>query len=455
MKKIIELQTDFYRKKGTLSLSYRKTILRNLRDHIDLFEQEIYAALKKDLNKSEKEAFLTEVQVIQSELKSHLKRLSKWSKPKRVRASILNFYSKDRLIAEPYGKVLIISPWNYPFQLCLVPLISAIAAGNTVVLKPSELAPNCSAVLHKIIEKAIPTEYATVFEGGKETSIKLLSYRWDKIFFTGSPRIGKIVHQAAAKNLTPVTLELGGKNPTIIHESAHINIAAKRIIWAKFINAGQTCIAPDYLLVPEHLKDKIVKALKNEIIKQYSHTPEKVSDYGRIINDQHFKRLTQLIEGKNVIYGGTYDSSQRYIAPTLLDTPSLDSDVMSDEIFGPILPIFTYTNMEEVEKTIYRYEKPLAAYLFTRNKKSKQWFINSFSFGGGAINDAMVQFINDRLPFGGIGNSGMGAYHGKHGFDNFTHYKAMVYRSNWPDISLKSPPYRFSLSTIKRLFKWI
>jgi len=436
-------------------IGYRRETLKKLLYNIQKSEDLIVKALYDDFKKPEFEAVLTETNYVISELKDTIKNIKKWSKPKRVFPSLLNFPSTDYIYKEPYGRVLVISPWNYPFQLALCPLISAVAAGNRVVLKPSELTPHTSAVIAKIIQKTFHVNHVEVVEGGLEVSTQLLSQRWDYIFFTGSIAVGKIVAKAAAENLTPVTLELGGKNPCIIDESADLKLAAKRIVWGKFINAGQTCIAPDYVLIQKNMKINFISFLMEEITKAYGNKMEKSPDFARIINTKNWLRLVSMIDPERVIFGGETDANKLYIAPTLIEEPNLDSPVMKEEIFGPILPILTYETETEIENVVSRYEKPLAFYIFSENKSFTNKLISTYSFGGGCINDTVVHFSNKRLPFGGVGHSGIGAYHGKLSFDIFSHHKGVVKKGNWLDLPMRYAPYKDKLASIKRLLDWI
>jgi aldehyde dehydrogenase (NAD+) len=436
-------------------IGYRRETLKKLLYNIQKSEDLIVKALYDDFKKPEFEAVLTETNYVISELKDTIKNIKKWSKPKRVFPSLLNFPSTDYIYKEPYGRVLVISPWNYPFQLALCPLISAVAAGNRVVLKPSELTPHTSAVIAKIIQKTFHVNHVEVVEGGLEVSTQLLSQRWDYIFFTGSIAVGKIVAKAAAENLTPVTLELGGKNPCIIDESADLKLAAKRIVWGKFINAGQTCIAPDYVLIQKNMKINFISFLMEEITKAYGNKMEKSPDFARIINTKNWLRLVSMIDPERVIFGGETDANKLYIAPTLIEEPNLDSPVMKEEIFGPILPILTYETETEIENVVSRYEKPLAFYIFSENKNFTNKLISTHSFGGGCINDTVVHFSNKRLPFGGVGHSGIGAYHGKLSFDIFSHHKGVVKKGNWLDLPMRYAPYKDKLASIKRLLDWI
>lgn len=436
-------------------IHYRKKKLLEFLVSIQNHEDEIVTALKLDFKKSEFETYLTEINFVLSELKLTIKSIHKWAKPKLVLPSFLNFPSTDYIYKEPFGKVLIISPWNYPFQLAICPAITAIAAGNQVTIKPSELTRNTSKIISKIISETFDENHVKVVEGGISETEKLLAQRWDYIFFTGSVAVGKIIAKAAAENLTPVTLELGGKNPCIIDETANLKLAAKRIVWGKFLNAGQTCIAPDYLLVHQKIKPQLIEYLKKEIALAYSGKIENSEDYPRIINEKNWKRLLDLLEGEKILFGGKSNPTDFYIEPTLVDEPKLDSKIMEGEIFGPILPIISYNSENDIEKIISRNEKPLAFYIFSGNKKfiKKQLITNSF--GGSCVNDTIVHFTNHRLPFGGVGHSGIGSYHGKRSFDTFSHHKAVVKKATWLDIPIRYAPYKGKLKILKQIVKWL
>ncbi len=437
------------------NINFRKETLIKLLNAVIIHENEIIQALYDDFKKPAFEAVLTETSYVILELKHTIKNLKNWAKPQRVFPSLLNFPSKDYIYKEPYGKVLVIAPWNYPFQLALCPLISAVAAGNQVVVKPSELTPKTSEIILKIISKVFDKNHVEVVEGGIEVSQQLLSERWDYIFFTGSVAVGKIVAKAAAENLTPVTLELGGKNPCIIDETANLKLAAKRIVWGKFVNAGQTCIAPDYILIQKDMKSHFVNFLKEEITKAYGENPADSPDFARIINAKNWQRLVDRIEPDKVIFGGQNNLKDCYIAPTLVEETSLESPIMQEEIFGPILPILVYENETEIDSVITKHEKPLALYVFTENPNFYRRIIQNHSFGGGCINDTVIHFANKRLPFGGVGHSGMGAYHGKLSFDTFSHTKSIVKKANWLDLPMRYAPYIDKLPTIKRMLKWL
>ena len=437
------------------NINFRKEILIKLLNTVIIHENEIIQALHDDFKKPAFESVLTETSQVVLELKHVIKNMKKWAKPRRVFPSLLNFPSKDYIYKEPYGKVLIIAPWNYPFQLALCPLISAVAAGNQVVVKPSELTPKTSEIIVKIIHKVFDKNHVEVVEGGIEVSQKLLSERWDYIFFTGSVAVGKIVAKAAAKNLTPVTLELGGKNPCIIDETANLKLAAKRIVWGKFVNAGQTCIAPDYILIQKNMKKHFVNFLKEEITKAYGENPEESPDFARIINAKNWQRLVDLIEPEKVVFGGESNPKDNYIAPTLVEETALESPIMQEEIFGPILPILTYKKESEIAAVISRFEKPLALYVFSENPGFQKRIIQNYSFGGGCVNDTIIHFANKRLPFGGVGHSGIGAYHGNLSFDTFSHQKSIVKKANWLDLPLRYAPYQDKLATIRKILKWL
>lgn len=433
----------------------RKKTLIKLLNRIDFYESELIDALYKDFKKSAFEAYVTEINIVRDDLKHTIKNISNWAKPKRVLPSLLNFPSSDFIYSESYGKVLIISPWNYPFQLALSPVIAAFSAGNQVTLKPSELTPNTSSLLSKIIRETFDVQEVVAVLGDAELAKSLLAKKWDYIFFTGSVGVGKKVYEAAAKHLTPVTLELGGKNPCIVDDTGSMALKARRIVWGKFINAGQTCIAPDFILVKSTVKNEFVQHLIAEIKRAYSENPALSPDYCRIINKKNWSRLTELLENQTIIYGGIGNEEERYLAPTLVDQPDLQSELMKDEIFGPILPILNYDSFDDLKKIILPLPKPLSLYVFTEEAHFRERCIHQFSYGGGCINDSIIHFGNRRLPFGGVGNSGIGAYRGKRSFDTFSHQKAVVKRKNWLDIPFRYAPYGTKLNTLKRILKWL
>ncbi|GLB54002.1 aldehyde dehydrogenase [Neptunitalea chrysea] len=429
------------------SVKKRLKLLKNLKFEILKNEAAICKALHNDLRKSEYESKLTETKFIISELNDTIKNLKDWAKPKRVARNLLTYPAKEYIYQQPYGRVLIFAPWNYPFQLSIAPLIGAIAAGNSVVLKPSEYAPNTTAVIKDILKKVFDIRYVTVIEGDALLAKELLKQQWDYIFYTGSTVVGKEVYLAAAKNLTPVTLELGGKNPCIIDDTANLKKTAKRIIWGKFTNAGQTCIAPDFLVVNKTIKNELIKYLQYYLTKFYTETPEQSPDYGRIIHKKHFQRLITYLDNAHIISGGEYNEKDLYIAPTVIDNPPLQSAVMNDEIFGPILPIITYKYPSDLQDILKRYKNPLAFYVFSTNKEFSNHLIENYSFGGGCVNDVLIHIANNELPFGGIGASGIGKYHGKYSFDTFSHEKAIVKTGRFDN------PFRYA--PFKKKLRWL
>jgi len=451
---IINSQIKFA-KTNSNSVNYRIQILNSLLKTISTNESKIYDALKKDLDKHEFESFLSEILLVKREIRLFTKRLKRWSRKKRVGGSIFNYPSKNYLIPEPYGNTLIITPWNYPFQLSLTPLIGAVAAGNTVVIKPSELAPNTSSVLKELIETVFPQNLVSVIEGDAETAKYLLDKKWDYIFFTGSTRIGKIIAEKAAKNLTPITLELGGKSPCVVDSGIDINKVAKRIVSGKFVNCGQTCIAPDYVIVNNHVKDELISMLKKNIISTFSNSPIESDSYGRIINTNNLQRLKKILNNQNIEFGGKIDEENLYVEPTLIIDPDVNSEIMKDEIFGPILPILSYENENDLEKILHANQSPLAFYIFSKNQKFIDKLINSYKFGGCVVNDTLIHYVNPNLPFGGIGPSGMGSYRGKFSFDTFTHYKPVLEKKSMIDLPFRYGPYPNSFNFIKKILEKI
>ena len=453
IKTIIEHQKDFFNSGKILDINFRKKKLIELKKEIQKNEKEIELALYKDLGKSSGESFLTEIHFIYAELNIAIKNINKWTRRKSVRPSLLNYPSSDYIIPQPYGITLHISPWNYPFQLSIAPLIGAVAAGNTIVLKPSEYSENTSIILEKILENVFEEGFVKVVQGGPEVSSELLDHHWDYIFFTGSVGVGKIVAEKAAKFLTPTTLELGGKNPCVVDESATIKTTAKRIVWGKFINCGQTCIAPDFLVVHHKIKDQLIEELMLQIKNIYGDDTITSESYGRIISNKHLDYLSSLLKNQKILYGGTIDATQKYFEPTLVEIKDFDSPLMQNEIFGPILPIYGYDDFNEIDEIIKKYKNPLALYIFTKNIKFGERFLHKYSFGGGAINDTVVHIINDRLPFGGVGNSGMGKYHGEATFKTFSHFKPYITKPLWIDIPLRYPPFEGKLKFLKKVLK--
>ena len=446
-----EKQKKFFNSGTSKSIQYRINSLKKLKKNISLNENEIINALKSDLGKSETETFFSEIALIYIEINLALKNIKRWSKKRKVSSSLINFLSSDYIIPEPYGVTLNISPWNYPFQLSISPLIGAVAAGNTVILKPSEFSSKTSEIIKKIIENTFEKGHVDVILGGPEIGSKLLDFNWDYIFFTGSTNIGKIVAQKAAINLTPTTLELGGKNPCIVDETANLKVASKRIVFGKFLNCGQTCIAPDFILVHESVKKDFTEKIIERIRKIYNEDVENSENYSRIINKKHFLRLIKLLEKDKIIYGGKNNPNSNFIEPTLIDGSNFNSSLMKEEIFGPILPVVSYSNKDELKKILDNYKDPLAFYIFSNNKKFSNELIKRYSFGGAAVNDTISQIVNHRLPFGGIRNSGLGSYHGKQSFKTFSFYKPYIVKSNIFDLNAK---YKIdSSSVIYKLLK--
>lgn len=448
---ILKKQRDFFATQQTKDISFRKEVLKKLQQEIIASEDAICDALYADFKKPRFETLAAETQFVLAELRSTLRNITSWARPERKSATLMNWPSSDWIYKEPYGAILVIAPWNYPFQLAFAPLIGAIAAGNTVVIKPSEATPNTSSIISKIVSAVFKPEHVAVVEGGVEVSQQLLAEQWDYIFFTGSTRVGQIVYESAAKHLTPVTLELGGKNPCIVDQTASISLAAKRIVWGKFLNAGQTCIASDYILVHKNVKDKLITALKQNITKCYGENIEESPDFSRTVNQSHYNGLKMMLEGEEILFGGNYNDEDNYLSPTLVNEPKLSSKLMSGEIFGPILPIIAYENEDDIRKHIMNYGKPLAIYVFSNRKKFQKKIINTYSFGGGAINDTVIQITNKELPFGGVGASGIGAYHGRTSFDIFSHQKAIIKKANWIDLPLRYPPYNMPLKLVKMI----
>ena len=436
----IQILKNYQNKKITYDYKIRKKNLKSLYKNIKLMEPQIYDALKKDLNKSEIESYMTEVGFVLNEISYMYKNCKKFSKIKKVRTPFSLLYATSYEIPCPYGCVLVISPWNYPFMLSLVPIIDAITAGNSVLLKPSEISSNTSKVLADLIKSSFDNGMVEVVEGGKEECTYLLEQDFDYIFYTGSTRVGKIVMQKASENFTPVTLELGGKCPCIVDETANIKLSAKRIVFGKFLNSGQTCVAPDYVYCSNKVKDELIKELKNAIIKQYGNNPIDNEFYPRLINEKQFTTMTKFINQNNLIYGGKSDKNKLKIEPTLINSTFKDES-MQDEIFGPILPIVTFDSLDEAIKNINDYPKPLALYMFSDSKINQNKVIKFCDFGGGCINDTIIHIASNNLGFGGLKQSGMGAYHGKVGFNTFTHYKSIVDKKQWIDLPIRYQPY--------------
>ena len=436
---IVHKQKLYYRTGATRRYEARIKQLDLLKEAIRHRESEILEALKIDLSKSDQEAYMTEIGILFEEISFVSKRLKGWMKPRKVKTAKTHIGSKGHIVPEPYGSVLIIAPWNYPFQLAISPLIGAIAAGNTAVIKPSELTPHVSAVITSMIGEVFDPAYVTVVEGGVEASEMLLAEPFDKIFFTGSVAVGKVVMKAASERLIPVTLELGGKSPCIVHHDANMKLAAKRIAFGKLTNSGQTCIAPDYLLVHESVRDAFVTEYEKAIKQFYGKDPLLSDYYGRIVTPRHFERLQSFLTNGSIVLGGETDPESLKIAPTLLDEVSWESPVMQEEIFGPILPMMTYKHLDEVIEVVNARPKPLALYLFTVNQSVQDRIVEQIPFGGGSINDTLMHIATPYLPFGGVGESGMGNYHGEYSFTAFSHMKSILKQTNAFDIKFRYP----------------
>lgn len=450
---LIQKQRAFFFEGKTKSVTYRFDALNRLKKAIKTKEQELMEALKEDLNKSEFDSFITEIGIILEEIRFTMKNLKNWAKPRRVKSTLTGIGSKSYIYPEPYGVALILSPWNYPFQLAIAPLIGAIAAGNCAILKPSELTPKTSALMAKIISENFPKEYVTVIEGGVETSTALLKEKFDYIFFTGSVPVGKVIMEAASKHLTPVTLELGGKSPCIVHKDANLKLAAKRIAWGKFINAGQTCVAPDYLYIHSQVKNEFLKLLKESITELYGVNVIQNGNFTRIVSDKHFKRLTSFLKNGATYYGGSQDINKLMIEPTVLVDINWEDEVMLDEIFGPILPVIEYSDLSSMINQINNKPKPLALYIFSESTKVQKYILDTVSFGGGCINDTVFHLSSPYLPFGGVGESGIGAYHGKGSFDVFSHEKSILKQTTMFDLPFRYPNTKNALKKIKLFIK--
>ena len=426
---------------GHLDVKLRKSRLEKLKATVTKLVPEISEALRLDLGKSSFESYTTEIGFILEEISYTLKHIEDWAKVKKVKTPITLFPGKSAIHPEPYGVVMIISPWNYPFQLCLSPFVGAFAAGNRVVVKPSEFAPHTSSIIKKIITEVFAQTEVVVVEGALEETQILLKQKFDYIFFTGSTAVGKVMMKAASEHLTPVTLELGGKSPCLIEESANLDIAAKRVAWGKFLNAGQTCVAPDYILIPAKLQDAFIEKLKVHLAAFYGNDVKASADYPRIVNNRHFDRLHNLIVPQKVAIGGQVNREENFIAPTVMKDVTFSDKIMEDEIFGPILPILPYEKVEDAIKNILNLPKPLAFYLFSEDQAKTDSIIARIPFGGGCINDTVIHLANPNLPFGGVGTSGIGSYHGQKSFDTFTHYKSLYAQGTLVDIPLRYPPY--------------
>ena len=449
---ILQNQRKFFATGATLPVQFRINALKKMQSYIRQNETEITNALTADLGKSAQEGFMCEVGLVLSEISYMLKNIKKFAADEKKKTCITNFAAKSFVKKSPRGVVLIMSPWNYPFLLTVEPLVDALAAGNTAVVKPSAYSPNTSRVIEKMLTECFAPEYVTVVTGGREENQSLLEQRFDYIFFTGSHRVGREVMKKAAENLTPVTLELGGKSPCIVDKSAKIALAAKRIVWGKFLNCGQTCVAPDYILCHESIRTKLIKALKEQIVVQFGVVPLANNSYGKIINEKHFERICSLINPRKLAHGGKSDAKLLKIEPTILYDITWEDPVMKQEIFGPILPILTYSTDEEMINIVNSHARPLALYLFTENKTLEQEVLSRCSFGGGCVNDTIVHLATNNMGFGGVGESGMGAYHGKVGFETFSHLKTIVDKKTWIDVKMRYQPYTSAKEKMLRKF---
>lgn len=453
IRSMMENQRAFYNAGQTKEISFRVRHLKILKHAIEENEKRILDALHEDLRKSPYEAYLTEVGIVRDEIRHTIKKVRKWSRVKRVRTPMYHFPAASYIYPEPYGMALIIAPWNYPFQLAVAPLVAAMAAGNCAVVKPSEFSEHTSLVLAQLFEKYFDPSYIAVITGDAEVSTALLAQKFDYIFFTGSPAVGKIVARAASEHLTPVTLELGGKSPCIVDKESHIELAAKRIVSGKFINAGQTCIAPDYLMVHESVKEPLVDRMIHYIEKFYGSVPKECPDYPKIINQKHFERLLGLTKNATIMCGEEADPEQMIIPPTLISDVDWDHPSMQEEIFGPVLPVMEYTDLSDVIARIKKRPKPLALYMFSDDGRSIDAVLKNISFGGGCVNDTLIHFATPHLPFGGVGNSGMGAYHGKYGFDTFSHFKSVMRNTVKFDFPFRYPTFYRYLKLLKMVLR--
>lgn len=441
VERVLKRQRAFFESGTTRKYGFRQAALTRLEQALGAYEEALCNALYQDLGKSASESRMAEIGLVRSELRYVRSRLYRWMKPERIATDVSQMPAYTYSIAEPYGVVLIMAPWNYPVLLCLEPLVDALAAGNCAVLKPSAYAPTVSSVLREMIESVFPSRYVAVIEGGREENGLLLEQRFDYIFFTGGVNVGKLVLRKAAEHVTPVTLELGGKSPCIVGRTADLKMAARRIAFGKLLNAGQTCVAPDYLVVHEEIRDAFLQELAKQFSLMEKGDALQNPDYPHIINEKHFCRLCGLMEGEQIYYGGRHCRETLQIEPTILEGISLQSPIMQEEIFGPILPVLTYTSPKELEHIVKSFEKPLAFYLFTQDPGMREWALRTFSFGGGCINDTIMHLTSSSMPFGGVGHSGMGSYHGKAGFATFSHRKSVVHRSRYPEVPLRYQPY--------------
>ena len=449
---LVNRQRKYFQTGATLPVSTRVSALRRLYDAISKHEKEINEALRKDLGKSGFESYMCETGMVLEELSYMLKHTPRFARKKRVRTPLAQFHSRSCQKPSPYGVTLIMSPWNYPFMLTLSPLADALAAGNTAVVKPSAYSPHTSDVILRILSQCFEPKYVAVVTGGRAENTCLLREHFDYIFFTGSQTVGKEVMRNAAEHLTPVTLELGGKSPCIVDQTANIKLAARRIVFGKYLNCGQTCVAPDYIYCHRSVKDKLVSEVKKQIQKQYGKQPLSNPDYGKIINEKHFDRILGLIDKKKVVHGGSSDRKALRIEPTVLDNVTFSDAVMQEEIFGPVMPILVFDSLDEVIRNVNAMPHPLALYLFTSDNAAAKKVTSRCGFGGGCINDTIIHLATTEMGFGGFGESGMGAYHGKIGFDTFSHYKSIVDKKTWIDLPMRYQPYRKMHEKMVRFF---
>lgn len=452
IKNLVTRQSKYFQTGATLPVSARITALRRLYSAISSNEKEIHNALKKDLGKSGFESYMCEIGLVLEEISYMLKHIQRFTGEKKVRTPLAQFHSRSYQKPSPYGVILIMSPWNYPFMLTLSPLVDALAAGNTAVVKPSAYSPYTSEVLQKILSQCFDPQYVAVVTGGRAENTCLLKEHFDYIFFTGSQAVGKEVMRNAAEHLTPVTLELGGKSPCIVDQTADIKLAARRIVFGKYLNCGQTCVAPDYIYCHHSVKDRLIKEVQKQIQKQYGKQPLRNPNYGKIINEKHFDRILGLIDEKKVVYGGNSDRKTLQIEPTVLDHVTFQDAVMQEEIFGPLMPILTFDNLDDVIRKINSLSHPLALYFFTSDKSAAKKVTSRCGFGGGCINDTIIHLATTEMGFGGFGESGMGAYHGKIGFDTFSHYKSIVDKKTWIDLPMRYQPYQKLQEKMVRFF---
>lgn len=442
IKQIVDMQREFFYSGTTLDVNYRINALRKLKSCIKNYESNINNAIQKDLGKSNFESYMCEIGLVLSEISYMLTHIRSYAREKRVHTPLSQFHSRSFKKPSPYGTVLIMSPWNYPFLLTLEPLVDAIAAGNTAIVKPSAYSPHTSQIIADIIEECFDKKYISVITGGRAENSCLLNQKFDYIFFTGSQSVGKEVMRHAAENLTPVTLELGGKSPCIVEKSANLGLAAKRIVFGKFLNCGQTCVAPDYIYCDAEVKEALIDELKKQIQRQFGTAPLQNKDYGKIINEKHFERLSGLMDTSKIIYGGNVEQKTLKIEPTIMDNVSFTDAVMEEEIFGPLLPILTYPSVDEAIQKINSMPHPLALYIFTSGKRVAKKITSHCGFGGGCINDTVIHLATSQLSFGGFGESGMGCYHGKDGFNTFSHIKSILDKKTWLDLPMRYQPYK-------------